>query len=91
MGKDKPEQFEAQYEREEGKTSSLLARLTRSIWHSGKVVILDSGFCVLQALINLKKKRGLYAGAVIKKRKYWSKFIQGMCYSYIIVLMARSE
>jgi hypothetical protein len=83
MGKDKPDDFESQYEREEGKTSSLLARLTRSIWHSGKVVILDSGFCVLQALINLKKKRGLYAGAVIKKRKYWPKFIQGMCYSYI--------
>jgi hypothetical protein len=62
MGKDKPDDFEPQYEREEGKTSSLLAHLTRSIWHSGKVVILDSGFCVLQALINLKKKRGLYAG-----------------------------
>jgi hypothetical protein len=83
MGKDKPDDFESQYEREEGKTSSLLARLTGSIWHSGNVVILDSGFCVLQALINLKKKRGLYAGAVIKKRKYWPKFIQGMCYSYI--------
>jgi hypothetical protein len=88
IGKEKPEQFDAQYEREEGKTSSLLARLTRSIWHSGKVVILDSGFCVLQALIiNFKKKRGLYAGAVIKKRKYWPKFIQGMCYSYITVLI----
>jgi hypothetical protein len=49
MGKDKPDDFESQYEREEGKTSSLLARLKRSIWHSGRVVILDSGFCVLQA------------------------------------------
>jgi hypothetical protein len=42
MGKDKPEEFEAQYEREEGKTSPLLARLTKLIWHSGRVVILDS-------------------------------------------------
>jgi hypothetical protein len=77
MGKDKPEDFGPQYEREEGKTSSLLARLTGSIWHSGKVVILDSGFCVLQALSNLKKKRGLYAGSIIKKGKYWPEFIQG--------------
>jgi hypothetical protein len=77
MGKDTPADYVHQYEKEEGKTSSLLARLTRSIWHSGKVVILDSGFCVLQALINLKK-RGLYAGAVIKKRRYWPSYIQGM-------------
>jgi hypothetical protein len=77
MGKDTPANYVHQYEKEEGKTSSLLARLTRSIWHSGKVVILDSGFCVLQAIINLKK-RGLYAGAVIKKRRYWPSYIQGM-------------
>jgi hypothetical protein len=77
MGKDAPEDYVHQYEKEERKTSSLLARLTRSIWPSGKVVILDSGFCVLHALINLKK-RGLYAGAVIKKRRYWPSYIQGM-------------
>jgi hypothetical protein len=89
MGKDKPEFFLSEYEQEEGKTSSLLARLTRSIWHSGKIVILDSGFCVLQALINLKKKRGLFAGAVIKKRKYRPKFIQGMssCYNVIDMVL----
>ena len=79
MGKDTPDDYVHQYEAEEGKTSALLARLTRSIWHTGKLVILDSGFCVLKALINLKKKRGLYAGAVIKKRRYWPSYIQGMC------------
>jgi hypothetical protein len=61
MEKDTPENYLHQYEKEEGKTNYLLARLTRSIWHSGKVVILDSAFCVLQALINLRE-RGLYAG-----------------------------
>jgi hypothetical protein len=81
MGKDTPENYVHQYEREESKTSSLLAQLTRSIWHSGKVVILDSGFCVLQALINLKKQ-GLYAGAVVKKRRYWPSFIQGKSHGY---------
>ena len=28
--------------------------------------------------------RGLYAGAVIKKRRYWPSYIQGMCYYFII-------
>jgi hypothetical protein len=82
MGKDKPEGYEHEYEKEEGPTSALLARLTRSIWHSGKLVILDSGFCVLRALINLKK-RGLFAGAVIKKRRYWPEFIQGKSHRYV--------
>jgi hypothetical protein len=82
MGKDTPVCDDDN--EEEGKTSALLARLTRSIWHTGKVVVLDSGFCVLEALINLKKKRGLFAAAVIKKRKYWPKFVQGMYYYYDI-------
>ena len=75
-----------EFEKEEGKTSSLIARLTRSIWHSGKVLILDSGFCVLKALTNLKK-RGLFAGAVIKKRRYWPTMIQGKSHRYDVVLI----
>jgi hypothetical protein len=34
---------------------------------TGRYVVLDSGFCVLRALIELKKV-GLFACAVIKKR-----------------------
>ena len=37
---------------------------------------LDSGFCVLKSLIELQKK-GLYAAALIKKRRYWPKYIPG--------------
>ena len=40
------------------------------------VVILDSGFCVLKAIIELRKK-GIFASALIKKRQYWPKFICG--------------
>ena len=40
------------------------------------VVILDSGFCVLRGIIELKK-RGVYASALIKKCKYWPKHIKG--------------
>ena len=41
-----------------------------------KLVILDSGFCVLKAIIELRKI-GIFASAVIKKRKYWPKLIPG--------------
>ena len=59
-----------------GPTGGLLLRLTKSLFFSGKVVILDSGFCVLQALIELKKK-GVFATAVIKKRRYWPRYCPG--------------
>ena len=40
------------------------------------MVILDSGFCVVQGIVELLKK-GVYAGAQIKKRRYWPKFVKG--------------
>jgi len=40
-----------------GKTVGLLLCLIRGIWQSGgRVVILDSGFCVLQGIVDLMKK-----------------------------------
>ena len=41
-----------------------------------KIVVLDSGFCVLRALVELRK-RGVFAHALIKKRKYCPKYIKG--------------
>ena len=38
--------------------------------------MLDSGFCVLKGIAELKKK-GVFAAALIKKRRYWPKFIDG--------------
>ena len=46
------------------------------VWGSGKVFVLDSDFCVLKAIIELNKK-GVYAAAQIKKRRYWPKYIPG--------------
>jgi hypothetical protein len=40
------------------------------------VVILDSGFCVLRGIVELQKK-GVFAAAVIKMRKYWPKYVPG--------------
>jgi hypothetical protein len=50
--------------------------LTKELWGQGKVVVLDSGFCVLEAICELKKK-GVFSAAVIKKRRYWPKHIKG--------------
>jgi hypothetical protein len=55
-----------------GKTVGILLR----IWNTGRVVILDSGFCVLPGIVELAK-RGLHGGALIKKRRYWPKWILG--------------
>ena len=46
------------------------------IFHLGFVVILDSGFCVLKGIVELHKK-GVFASALIKKRRYWPKYIHG--------------
>ena len=59
-----------------GKTGALLLRLTKSLYGTGKVVILDSGFCVLKALVWLRR-HGVFGSALIKKRKYWPKFVPG--------------
>ena len=78
-GKDAPKERRGEHgetERRHGKTCALLLRLCKSLYFSGKVVVLDSGFCVLQALVELKKL-GVYAAAVIKKRRYWPKYVKG--------------
>jgi len=75
-GKDKPRERPEPEFNELGKTVGLLLRLTQQLWGTGKVVVLDSGFCVLKGLIELKKK-GVFAAALIKKRKYWPRYIDG--------------
>ena len=42
------------------------------------IVILESGFCILRAIVELKK-RGVHATALIKKYKSWPKYIDGDC------------
>jgi Transposase IS4 len=74
-GKDKPPNHSKEFD-EKGKTVGLLLRLTKRIWSTGKIVVLDSGFCVLKGIIELRQ-RGVFAAAVIKKRRYWPKYIPG--------------
>ena len=52
-----------------GPTVGLLMRLTKLSHAAGEVVALDSGFCVLQDAIELKKL-GAFVSALIKKRRF---------------------
>ena len=51
-GKDKPPQVNKEFSNC-GKMVGLLLRLTCPIWHSSRLVILDSGFCVLKDIVEL--------------------------------------
>jgi hypothetical protein len=75
-GKDWPQQLGPAQHNNLGKTVGLMWRMCKPIHHQGKVVILDSGFCVLQGIIELKKV-GVFAAALIKKRRYWPKHVNG--------------
>ena len=74
-GKDRPRALGQQEFDNMGSTVGLLLWMLAPIFYKGYVVILDSGFCVLKALIELRKK-GVFASALIKNRRYWPKFIR---------------
>ena len=54
------------YEERGRKTVGLLLRITEDIQNSGRVIILDLGFCILRGIVELSKV-GLFASALIKK------------------------
>ena len=63
QGNDRPLQIPNETYLEQCKTiGPLLIRLTEFFHHSGRVVIMDSGFCVLKGLVKLASV-GIYASA----------------------------
>jgi hypothetical protein len=54
-----------------GSTVGLLLCMLQPIYHRVFLAVLDSGFCVLKAIIDLTKKE------LIKKGLYWPKQIRG--------------
>jgi len=68
-GKDRPRERPADENANLGSTVSLLLRMCKPLYSTGKVMILDSGFCVLKGIIKLAEC-GVYAAAQIKKRRY---------------------
>ena len=75
-GKDRPKELPKRIGDEHGPTVGLLLRLTKLLCGTGKIVILDSGVCVLHRIIELFKK-GVCSSALIKKRRYWPKGVRG--------------
>ena len=75
-GKDHPQQLGIQQYDDLGSTVGLLLCMLSPIYHKGFIVILDSGFCVLKGMIELRKKK-VFPSALIKKQQYWPKYIKG--------------
>ena len=75
-GKDRPPARPMPLHSDKGKTVGLLLRLTKPLWYTSKTVILDSGFCVLKGIVEMRKL-GVFGAALIKKRRYWPKHIRG--------------
>ena len=53
-----------------------MLRMCEPIFSTGKCVLLDSGFCVSKGITALLGV-GVYAAALIKKRKYWPNGVPG--------------
>ena len=65
--KDLPKQLGQKEYNELGKMVSLMLRMCRPIFGSGKAVVLDSVRCAAKGIKDLKAK-GVYSGDIIKKR-----------------------
>ena len=48
---------------------ALMWRLTKPLWVTGKMVMTESGFCVLKGLVDMYMRK-LYSSAVFNKRVY---------------------
>jgi Transposase IS4 len=75
-GEDSPPQLSSKEFNNVGKTIGLLLWMTMRLWNTGKLVVPYSGFCVLQGIVELRHC-GVFSAALIKKRRYWPKYIQG--------------
>ena len=69
QGRDRPVGVTKEFEREAGKgICSMILRLCKPLFGSGRTIHLDSGFCVLSVIARLLI-HGLFSNAQIKKRR----------------------
>ena len=77
QGKDIPTEGEFKHEEFEeefgSKVAALVVRMTRSLWGSGRTVMMDSGFGYIPSVVQLRAK-GLFSTTVIKKHAHWPKY-----------------
>ena len=64
-GKDRPPECGAEEYSDLGKTVGLLLHVTKPLHGTGKCVVLDSGFCVLEGILRLKEK-GVFTAVQMK-------------------------
>ena len=57
-----------------GNTVRLLLHMMKIYFATGRYVMIDSGFCDLKGLIQLRKK-GFFACAVIENIRYWHTMV----------------
>ena len=82
-GKDRPKDtqrnwaFPSEFESRYFKTASLMLEMTVPIHNTGKVVTMDSGFCVTAGILAMHD-HGVYGQSLIKKHgRYWPKHVPG--------------
>ena len=68
-GKNQPRLLGKKEFEEKGATSGLMVSMTKQLWGTGKVVVMDNGFCVLEEFIPMVGKVVLES-ALIKKWCY---------------------
>jgi hypothetical protein len=75
-GKYQPHELGAQEYLGYGMTTGLMLHMMKPYFGAGKCVVLDSGFCVLKALVELKR-HCICACALIKKCQFWPSQVPG--------------
>ena len=75
-GRDRPSQRGAKQYQELGNTVGLMFIICKPVFGLGKAVLFDSGLCVSKGVVELEA-RGVYGGALIKKRQYWPRNVPG--------------
>ena len=83
-GKDRPKKqngewaFPSEFEvNRYSKTVVLMLKMTKPIHNSGKIVTMDSGFCVTMGIL-VMHDHGVYRQSLIKNRgSYWSRGLPG--------------
>ena len=75
-GKDSPTELGKKKWEDLAKTFGLILQMCEPIFSTGKCVVLDIGFCVSKGITALLEV-GVYADALINKRKYWPKGVPG--------------
>uniref|UniRef100_A0A7S4I054 PiggyBac transposable element-derived protein domain-containing protein n=1 Tax=Odontella aurita TaxID=265563 RepID=A0A7S4I054_9STRA len=59
-----------------GKTVGLMLQMTELICHNVFCFVMDSGFCVMQGIMEMAKV-GMYGAALMNKRRYWTIGVPG--------------